>query len=731
MNTTAYTCFDFSIDSRGVAFVTLDVADRPLNVLDRRAMGELVRIVTELEASDNIRLVVFRSGKESGFLAGADVSAISNIASPDEAMDLLCEGQKLFDRIDRLPMPSLAVIHGPCLGGGLEWSLACDHRIARDNSSTQIGLPEIKLGLIPGWGGTQRLPKLVGLTEGISMIMQGKHYGAKDAERIGLIDQAIAPETWEVDVEIFIEKILNARHEIRPRHKRPLSKWLLESTRFGRAFVFRAAGKKVRSKSKQFPALDAAIRAIAAGYQFRVDGFAVERSEFARLLPTPTCRRLLELFFAREKARSIKTWSPESLDIVHDEPIRKIGVIGGGAMGAGIAQLAALRGFDVAIKEIDEGAAGVAKERIQEMISTLAKRKRWSSQQRDSVSSRILVTTDKYQLADADLIIEAVVEREDIKCAVFTEMDHVAKRTAIFATNTSSLSVDRMSAVVKRPSEMAGLHFFNPVHRMELVEVVRGSKTSRSTVAKLVSLVRAVGKTPVVTSDSPGFLVNRILFPYLGEAVVMVRDGCDIREIDKELTKFGMPMGPCALLDQVGLDVALHVAKSLSKTLTGIEPVIEQLSDMTGQGMLGVKSGQGFYQYANGKRGEPIHVDIQPLAQCDFKDFVSDGLTNIQRRLVYPMLSEAIRCHEEAVVQEPWAIDLAMVLGTGFAPHLGGPLHVVDAIGHPKVLQNLCRLRSLYGNRFAPPKSLFASADRSLSFFGADKNVSNHEEIAT
>jgi 3-hydroxyacyl-CoA dehydrogenase/enoyl-CoA hydratase/3-hydroxybutyryl-CoA epimerase len=239
-----------------------------------------------------------------------------------------------------------------------------------------------------------------------------------------------------------------------------------------------------------------------------------------------------------------------------------------------------------------------------------------------------------------------------------------------------------------------------------------------------------LGKTPVVTSDSPGFLVNRVLFPYLGEAVVMVREGHDVRDLDRELRTFGMPMGPCELLDQVGLDVALHVAKSLAKTLSGVEPVIDQLSDMTGKGMLGMKSGQGFYRYVKDKRSEPTIVASPQRLTCDFDDFVSDGLSSIQRRLVYPMLSEAIRCHEEGVVYEPWAIDLAMVLGTGFAPHLGGPLHLVDAIGHPKFLQNLCRLRSLCGNRYAPPNSLFASADRGLSFFGAEKSEGNHQKIA-
>ena len=729
MNTSTYQCFDVRVDHRNVAMIGLNVPRRPLNVLDQTAMKELKSIVAELESRPDIRLVVFRSDKESGFLAGADVSVIAGIESPEEAISLLREGQELFARIERLPMPTLAVIHGPCLGGGLEWALACTHRVARENSSTQIGLPEIKLGLIPGWGGTQRLPKLIGLTESLPMILQAKHRGAKEAERIGLVDQSIPPDTWDADVERFITAILDRHRRISVRRKRMWMNRLLDSNPVGRAIVFRNVRKRVRMKAKQFPALESAIRAIAASYSPRFDGFAVERDAFAKLIPTPTCRRLLELFFAREKARNAKTWSPQSVSVQHDDPIRKIGVVGGGAMGAGIAQLAAIRGFEVAIKEIDEASAESAEQRIEGLLSDLSRRKRWNRQQHDAVSGRLAVTTDKTHLADADLIIEAVVEREDIKCAVFTEMDHAVKQGAVFATNTSSLSVDRIAEVVRRPEDMAGLHFFNPVHRMELVEVVRGRQTSDATIAKLVGLVRALGKTPVVTSDSPGFLVNRVLFPYLGEAVVMVGEGHDVKAIDKELKKFGMPMGPCELLDRVGLDVALHVAKSLEKTIPHVQPVIRHLSGMVDGGLLGAKSGTGFYEYVKGKRGEPTLVSDAAGIADPPDDFVSDGLTAIQRRLVYPMLSEAIRCHEERIVQAPWAIDLAMVLGTGFAPHLGGPLHLVDSIGHGRVLQNLCRLRSQLGKRYAPPSSLFASADRGRTFFGPDPSENNRETV--
>ena len=729
----AYENFTVATDDRGVCMVTLDVPSRPMNVLDRSVMTELESIVTDLENSRDVKVVVFSSGKESGFLAGADVNAIAEIDTPQKAGRLIEDGQLLFQRIEWLPMPTVVVIHGPCLGGGLELSLACNHRIARDNSSTKIGLPEIKLGVIPGWGGTQRLPKLVGLTSGLSMILQGKHLNAQEAFKIGLVDRSITPEDWETEVDSFVYDVLKGHVNVSTKKRRKLTTRLLEGTKLGRALVLRTTRKKIASKTKQFPALAAAVKAIEVGFQHSIDGFRVERDEFVKLLSTPTCRNLLQLFFAREKARSLKTWSAGSAHAAHDVPIQKVAVIGAGAMGAGIGQLAALRGFDVVMKEIDESAAEAGRNRIHGLIRSLADRKGWSDKRRLNLENKITVTCEDAPLADADLVVEAIVERMDVKQSVFKSLDGIVSDTTILATNTSSLSVDEMASVVSRPGSFGGLHFFNPVHRMELVEVVRGAATDPATVARLVAFVRALGKTPIVTSDSPGFLVNRVLFPYLGEAVLMVREGFDVAAMDKELRRFGMPMGPLELLDQVGLDVALHVATSLSDVLVGVEPVVETLSEMVAEGKLGKKSSLGFYRYSKGKRGES---SLDPMRTTGTlrgifpDDFPDDGLTAIQRRLVYPMLAESIRCYEEGVVPQPWAIDLAMVLGTGFAPHLGGPLHVVDAIGAHRLLGNMRRLKSMCGPRFEPPKSLVKFADSGETFFAMDDSSESHASVS-
>ena len=714
-----YQNFDVSVDSRGVATVTLDVPGRPLNILNREVLEELDLIVHDFENADGIQLVVFQSGKESGFLAGADVNAIAHIESASHAMRVIENGQTLFQRIEWLPIPTVAVIHGPCLGGGLEWALACDYRVARNNSSTKIGLPEIKLGLIPGWGGTQRLPRLIGLRHAMKMILTGKHLSATEADEIGLVDRAYRPDEWEAGLQESINQIVLNRFDA-SRNK----SWRrrLEESWLGRSVLLRAASRSVASKSKHYPALTSALRAIGQGFEKGPCGFLCERDEFVDLLATPTCRHLLDLFFSRERARNVKTWS-RGKDIPRSAPIRRVGVIGAGAMGAGIAQLSAVRGFDVNVLEVNPSAVESGSQRIHKLIRDLAVRRGWNSDQERELKAKISIGCDESKLASCDLVVEAVIETMKVKRQVFQTLDQVVQPAAILASNTSSLSVSKMAAVTHREKQIAGLHFFNPVHRMELVEVVRADQTDDATINRLVAFVKALGKTPIVTSDSPGFLVNRVLFPYLGEAIRMVAEGIDAEQIDREIRRFGMPMGPLELLDQVGLDVAHHVAGTLQEILPDVEPVVERLAGLVESGHLGKKSGLGFYEYRKGRRGEAAKLtwDEHASSAADQPDdYLEDGLTTIQRRLVYPMLSEAVKCHEEGVVAEPWAIDLAMVLGTGFAPHRGGPLHLIDSIGVHQVMGNLRRLRSAHGTRFAPPQRLVAMSALGHSFFGRD-----------
>ncbi|MDA8743841.1 3-hydroxyacyl-CoA dehydrogenase NAD-binding domain-containing protein [Rubripirellula amarantea] len=705
----SYRHFQLTTDESGVVTLALNVVDRPLNVLNAEVIAELADIVTQLEQSHGreISAVVIRSSKESGFLAGADVNAIAEIADRHEAGKVIELGQMLFQRVENLPFPTIAVIDGPCMGGGLELALACRYRIARNVASTQLGLPEIKLGLIPGWGGTQRLPRLIGLHLALSMILTGKSVRPAEALQIGLIDEAIEADQWEEGIDAFISQIIvnniNGRRSFTQRLKR-----FITDTAIVRALVVRKAESSIHRRAKHYPVLPAAVRAAAISFDPAFDGYLVERAEFLDLLYTPTCRNLLGLYLSRTRAQKVTTWissGPQSP--LPRRPIQNVAVIGAGVMGAGIGQWAAIRGFNVVLKEVDQDIAASAQDRIHRSIHSLAQRQNWSSTKTADVKSRISVTATLGDIADANLVIEAVAENMEIKSAVFQDIESIVRPSTLVVSNTSSLSIDDMASNLMHPNRFAGLHFFNPVHRMDLVEVVRGTKSDEAAMGDLITFVRSLGKVPVVTNDSPGFVVNRILFPYLSEAMRMVMERIAPETIDAEARDFGMPMGPIELLDQVGLDVALQVARSLGEIQEENSATQTMLARMVERRELGQKVGKGFYHYHKGKKttsressiaGLAIGNRLAPPAILADRD---DGMTAIQRRLIYPMLIEAKRCLDERVVEFPWAIDLAMVLGTGFAPHLGGPLSVIKQIGFETFDSQRTNLERHFGERFS------------------------------
>ena len=722
----------------GVTTVWIDVVDHSMNVFDDSVIRDLLAVVEQLEVT-RPKAVVFRSAKASGFFAGADVNKIASLRTRKEVEEVISAGQDLFARIERLPMPTVAAIHGPCLGGGLEFALACKHRIAMDSSATRMGLPEVQLGLIPGWGGTQRLPKRVGLMNALPMILQGTKLTAAKALKAGLVD-AIADEAgWEQLVNRFADRLASGRltETSHPSVKSRVLR-LLADSRVGRWFVMRATERRIARDAKNYPALPAAVKAISAAFGHRNDGYAIERQEFAKLVETPTCRNLLNLFLRREKARSLDSLKSNaeitSVEEAYHLPqpeVRCIGIIGAGAMGAGIGQLAALKGYSVVFKELTPELAAAGLNRVTDLLDEMVARKQLSASERDNVLSRVSVTDNFNDMTNCDLVIEAVVEKMEVKKSVFASLDSVLKAEAIIVSNTSALSISEMASATIRNDRVAGLHFFNPVHRMDLVEVVRASATSQETVATLLKLVKKLGKTPIVTSDSPGFLVNRVLFPYIGEAVRMVMEGYDGTELDREIKRFGMPMGPIELIDHVGLDVAWHVAGTLEDVQPESAEVIQLLGAMVARGWTGRKSGRGFYGYAEGKRSDTTNLTelkLKPLVMNRDESqnpdsssdnlrypnigvFLPDGLTDIQRRLIYPMINEVGFCLHEEVVAESWMADLAMVLGTGFAPFRGGPMTLAETIGNEALNNNLHVLAARHGRRFTRPSRDASTGD--------------------
>ncbi len=688
----------------GVMTIVIDMPDRAVNVLDEGLLRDLDAVVSSLEQDQTLSLVVFRSGKESGFLAGADVQQLQQVATAQEVETAIRAGQQLYSRIAALPMLTVAVIHGPCLGGGLELALACGFRAARDDESTRIGLPETQLGVIPGWGGTQRLPRLIGLESALRMILEGQRLPAAKALKFGLVDMAAPRERFEAELKNFLTDRL-AGKKVR-RKRRGLPARLRGETWLGRKLVFSIARKKLGRRLVQYPALAGAMRAIETGLAHGISrGLDTEREEFCRALFTPTCRSLLGLFMQRERARNSETWSGAG---VVPAPVKTIAVVGAGTMGAAIAQLAAFQGLNVVLKDIRQDLVDAGLKRLESLMQDAVR-----SGSLDATAARqrcdaVTGTIEWEPVASADVVIEAVVERIDIKQNVFRELDGRLRPESLIVSNTSALSIGELAKATCRAPQVAGLHFFNPVHRMAIVEVVRSAATNDQTIATLVNLARDLGKVPIVVAEGPGFLVNRILFPYLDEAVRLVCEGMPAAQVDGEAEDFGMMMGPLETLDHVGLDIAADVARTMAPLGVEPSPVPQRLAAMVAQGRLGRKSGTGFYMYRDGhKQGAAPAVDaaaksmVQAAAPVSVP-FGSGKLNEPQVRLALAIVNASAQCLSDKIVTEPWIIDLAMVLGTGFAPFHGGPLRLADTWGIDRVVAELDRLAERRGARFSP-----------------------------
>jgi 3-hydroxyacyl-CoA dehydrogenase/enoyl-CoA hydratase/3-hydroxybutyryl-CoA epimerase len=705
-------------DKPGVMTVVIDMPDRPMNVLDEGLLRDLDALVASMEQDSALSLVVFRSGKESGFLAGADVEQLHKVATSQEAETAIRAGQQLFSRIADLPMQTVAVIHGPCLGGGLELALACKFRVARDDESTRIGLPETQLGVIPGWGGTQRLPRLIGLESALRMILEGQRLPAAKAQKFGLVDMVAPAGRFESAVQAFLTDRL-AGKSVR-RRKRALPARLRSESWLGRKLVFRIARKRLGRRLRQYPALGGALRAIEVGLARGLPrGLDAEREEFCRALFTPACRNLLELFLQRERARKSATWSGEG---IVPRPVKTVAVVGAGTMGAGIAQLAAYQGLNVVLKDIRQVLVDDGLKRIESLMQDAVR-----SGSLDAAASRqrcdaVTGTIDWEPVSRADIVIEAVVERLNIKQDVFRELDKQLRPESLFVSNTSALPIGELATATGRAPQVAGLHFFNPVHRMAIVEIVRSARTSDQTVATLVEFARDLGKVPIVVAEGPGFLVNRILFPYLDEAVRLVCEGVPADQIDREAEDFGMMMGPLEMLDQVGIDIAADVARTMAPLGAEASPVPQRLAAMVAQGRLGRKSGTGFYTYRDGRKQGPVPAsDIPPkMTRAPVQARFGEGeqLVEVPLRLALAIINASAECLADRIVREPWIVDLAMVLGTGFAPFRGGPLRLADTWGIENVVANLDRLTEVCGPRFRPCALLREMHMAGRKFFG-------------
>lgn len=678
------------------------VFDRPgdkVNLLDAHVLDALERVFTEIRGRDEITGVLLTSAKPGMFLAGMDVEEIAALVDPFAASEGARRGQKVFSALAELPVPSVAAIGGPCLGGGLELALACTMRVAADDPAVVLGLPEVQLGILPGFGGTQRLPRLVGLPAALDLILTGKRLDAKRALRVGLVDR-VAPTAYLEREALSLLAQATASGGRVPRglrRPRPLLERIMEATPPLRRAVLRKAEKatEARVRRSDYPAPFLALRAIGASFDASpARGFDIEAGLVGELIATSTCKNLIWLFKSQgalKKDAGVRA-APRK--------VKRAAVLGAGIMGGGIAQLLADRGLPVRLKDVRQDALLTALRHADGLWRKQVQKRRLRPLEHQQRLGFISTTTDDTGFSHVDLVIEAVVEDLAVKQKVLSAIEEHTPERTVFASNTSSLPIGDIASRAMRPERVVGLHFFNPVHRMPLVEVIAGARTSPETVATAHALAIELGKTPVVVRDSPGFLVNRVLMPYMNEALRLLAEGLSIEAVDASMTAFGMPVGPLALLDQVGLDTARHVAGVLQgafgRRMGGGESVLEA---MVADGRLGAKNGRGFYRYRDGEASGP-DLDAARLAGAPGPRQLPPE--TLQERMVLSMINEAAVCLEDGVVREPREVDVAMVLGTGFPPFRGGVLRHADAVGVPVVADRLSRLADSQGERFRP-----------------------------
>jgi 3-hydroxyacyl-CoA dehydrogenase/enoyl-CoA hydratase/3-hydroxybutyryl-CoA epimerase len=700
----------------GVLWVEINWKDRPVNALSRDTLNELSELIGRIRSDSAITGVVFKSGKSGNFIAGADVTEFQKLRTPEEARQFVLQGQQIFDDLASLQVPTVALISGACLGGGLEFALACRWRIADYSRKTQIGLPEVMLGIVPGWGATLRLPKTIGFAEAVPLLLTGRALNGRQAARKGLVHDAVPNEALD---HVALTLLATGGRNVRPRKTGLVGSLIDRLGPLKKLVLWQAARQVLKTTHGHYPAPFEIIEVLRDGINMSPEEHLMRvRDANARLGQKPVTRELVRLFFLSEGGKKV----PESLGAtVEADSIEHVGVIGAGAMGAGIALLAARRGIWTRLKDIKPEFVARGMKTARKLIATDVKRRRITSIEGTEALDHLSPTTDYRGLAHADVIVEAVVEELDVKHQVFKDLTAATGPGCALATNTSSLTVASVAAGAPEPSRVVGLHFFNPPHQMPLVEVVRGPQSDPQMVAKAAALAARMGKTLVLVGDCAGFLVNRILAPYMNEAGHLVAEVEDPLEIDRAAIEFGMPMGPLALIDLVGIGVSSHVSENLRAAYgERMEPApiwqaLRQSVDASKVGSLKVVQKTWF-----GKRLNPaVQSAVNDLSRRSGTRKMVLSHEEIVQRLVYPLVNEATRCLEEKIVERADDVDLAMVFGTGFAPFRGGPLRYADSVGLPKIVQTLERLAAT-APRFTPCEKLRRMAAAGERFHPAD-----------
>lgn len=697
--------FSLKIDEQNIAWLAIDVPNEKMNTLQAAFADEMKEIFAQLKDTSGVKGMIIHSLKPDNFVAGADVRMLEACTTASEAEALAKQGQELFQQLSDLPYPVAAAIHGPCLGGGLELALACDYRVCTDSDKTRLGLPEVQLGLLPGSGGTQRLPRLIGLLPSLDLILTGKQLRAKKAKKLGVVD-ACVPETILLDVaKQLIEKGKNKGNK-----KQSTKEKLMSGSGLGRKFVFEQAAKKTNEKTRgNYPATVAILEVIQHGLE---KGFAqgqeLEAKRFGELVMSSESKALRSIFFATTEMKK------ENGAEAEPAAVNRVGVLGGGLMGAGISHVSVAKAkVPVRIKDVSNDGVLNALNYNYKLFEKQRKRRIISKADLQSKMLQLSGGVDFTSFNHIDVVIEAVFEDLDLKQTMVADIEANAKPETIFATNTSSLPIHKIAEKAERPENIVGLHYFSPVEKMPLVEVIPHETTSEETISTVVALAKKQGKTPIVVKDKAGFYVNRILAPYMNEAAHILLANEPIEQLDGALLDFGFPVGPITLLDEVGVDIGAKImpilVNELGERFKGPDVFDTLLSD----GRKGRKSGKGFYTY-KGKKKE-VDKSVYKLLNLTPESKLSDN--DIALRCVLPMLNEAVRCLDDGIIRSPRDGDIGAIFGIGFPPFLGGPFRYMDQFGLKELVEKMNEFASKYGDRYAPCDGLLTRAGEGRNFY--------------
>eukprot|EP00565_Helicotheca_tamesis_P007871 CAMPEP_0185723170 /NCGR_PEP_ID=MMETSP1171-20130828/99_1 /TAXON_ID=374046 /ORGANISM="Helicotheca tamensis, Strain CCMP826" /LENGTH=819 /DNA_ID=CAMNT_0028390837 /DNA_START=33 /DNA_END=2492 /DNA_ORIENTATION=+ len=706
----------------GVAIVRFDNRDKKVNTLSFALSAEAKTLWNEeIHENNDVKAVVFTSAKPDTFIAGADIFDIQQLDDKSKLKTIIEGELEFFQKMKTKGVPLIAAIDGPALGGGLEWALWCDYRICTDNPKTKLGLPEVKLGLLPGFGGTQNLPALVGIQNAMDMMLTGKDIRPDKAKKMGLVDLVVAPQSLEkVAIDTAKGLVDGTAKKSKPKKKSLLNRFI-EDTSPGQSMMWKKINEMVQKNTNgNYPSPFAIIDCVKYGlaHPSGNEKFRNEREQFAKLAETTESEALIGIFDGMTAMKKHQYGEDAAL------PVNKVAVIGAGLMGAGIAQVTAEKGYDVLLKDRDDGAVGRGLSYMSDNWDKKVKRRRMKRYQRNQNMSRVAGLTDdseswKKHFSGADLIIEAVFEEINLKRRIVKEIEEVTPEHCIFATNTSAIPIADIAEGASRPERIIGMHYFSPVPSMPLLEIIPHDGTADCATATAFEVGTKQGKTCIVVKDVPGFYVNRCLGPFLVEVSALAKDGVSLEALDKAMKNFGMPVGPVTLADEVGVDVVSHVASFLSNADLGVRMEggdISLMQNMVEKGWLGKKSGQGFYSY-NGKK-KTINSDVKAY----LKAFASRDLglkeKEIQDRMVSRFVNEAVKCLEDEIIADPVVGDIGLVFGTGFAPFRGGPFRYLDTVGVSKYCDIMNGFAEKYGPQFEPCQLLKDHAASGKNFHG-------------